>query len=255
MREHVRFPNDRGQTLAGHLYPAGSRAIILMAHGFTSDKSSRGRFEKVAAAFNRAGFDALAFDFSGCGESDDERLTAAKQVADMQAAIRCAKERGYAKIALYGHSLGSLICLRSFSPDIAAIAVSGALTDAMHYEWSSIYSAEQLRELAETGCLTDLRPGAVRETVVIDKQMLLDFEEIDQRELLQKVTCPVLIIHGNAPEDEEECQLLERSRRGMHYLSEESRLVVIEGATHSFFEQTDQLAELAADWFARHVGT
>lgn len=34
-------------------------------------------------------------------------------------------------MALYGHSLGSLICLRAYAPEVATMVLTGALTDTM----------------------------------------------------------------------------------------------------------------------------
>ncbi|WP_044747924.1 hypothetical protein [Bacillus alveayuensis] len=50
--ERVLFVNSRNKTLVGHLYPSHSRSIIIMAHGFTSDKCSKGRFEILANCFS-----------------------------------------------------------------------------------------------------------------------------------------------------------------------------------------------------------
>lgn len=249
--ERVTFTNSRQKTLVGTLYPAPSQTIIIMAHGFTSDRYSKGRFPRLAAAFTQSGFNVLTFDFSGCGESDDDPLMVEKWVDDLHSAIRFVKSQGYRQIGLYGHSLGSLICLSCYSPEIDAIVVSGALTDAMHYNWEEIFTPEQLTELQDKGTITEIRTEGIRKRIVIDKQNLLDFELINQAELLQPVKCPVLIIHGN--NDEEERQLHERSVRGMKYLTRDSRLVMIDGANHSFLEHFPQVIELANSWFVEQL--
>jgi putative redox protein len=73
--EKVTFKNSRNLSLVGNFYPSSPENIIIMCHGFTSDKSSRGRFDRFAYAFHQLGYSILAFDFSGCGKSDDDRLT------------------------------------------------------------------------------------------------------------------------------------------------------------------------------------
>lgn len=118
--ERVTFTNSRNLTLVGNHYKAESESIIIMCHGMLSEKDSRGRAEKLVKAFNESGFNALTFDFSGCGESDDDSVTVSKEIDDLKAAIAYVKERGYKKIALYGHSLGSLICLNCYTPEIEA---------------------------------------------------------------------------------------------------------------------------------------
>lgn len=72
--ERVIFKNSKKLTLVGNLYPTDNDSIIIMCHGFTSNKYSKGRFERLTKVLNKSGFSALAFDFSGCGESDDDSL-------------------------------------------------------------------------------------------------------------------------------------------------------------------------------------
>ena len=93
--ERVTFKNSRNLTLVGNLYTAVSDKIIIMCHGFCSDKNSRGRFPRLANKFNEIGYNAFAFDFSGCGESDNDSLTMAKEVDDLKLAIAFIKSRGF----------------------------------------------------------------------------------------------------------------------------------------------------------------
>lgn len=138
--QRVTFQNSHKLTLVGHLYPSTSQSIIILCHGFTSDKSSRGRFDKLANSFQRLGYSALAFDFSGCGESDDDRLTLAKQVDDLHSVISFVTSMGYTKIALYGNSLGSTVCLQCYTPQISTMVLTGALTGPMKYDWDEYFT-------------------------------------------------------------------------------------------------------------------
>lgn len=249
--ERITFKNSRNLTLVGHLYPSTSESIIIMCHGFMSSKYSKGRFERLAVAFNKSGYSALAFDFSGCGESDDDILTVEKEVDDLKSAILFVKSKGYKKIALYGHSLGTLICLKSYTPEITTMVLSGALTDSMKYNWPEIFTKEQMQELVEKGYLTEYTPEEVRKKIVIDKRILKDFELINQKKILKDVNCPVLIIHGN--NDEEEKLLYERSKIAMGLLSSDSKLEVIDGANHSFLEHFHIVVKLTTEWFTKHL--
>ena len=248
--ERVIFTNSKELTLVGNFYPSVSDSIIIMCHGFISNKYSKGRFERLIKVFNKSGFSALAFDFRGCGESDDDSLTVDKEVEDLKSAIEFAKSKGYKKIALYGHSLGSLICLKCYTPEIITMVLSGALTDSMHYNWKDVFTKEQMEELKEKGYITEPTPEDIREKIIIDKQMLNDFESIDQKKLLKNITCPVLIIHGN--NEDEEILLCEKSKRAMRLLSKDSKLEIIDGANHSFLEHYDILIDLTNEWFIKH---
>ena len=249
--ERVTFKNSRNLTLVGNLYPAVSDKIIIMCHGFCSDKNSRGRFPRLAKKFNEIGYNAFSFDFSGCGESDNDSLTMAKEVDDLKSAIAFIKSKGFNKIALYGHSLGTVICLKCYSPEIITMALSGAGTDSMKYDWNDFYSKEQIKELEENGYLTEKVDG-VRKEIIVDQQMLKDFELVRQEELLSGITCPILIIHGD--NDEEERLLCGNSKRGMRLLSSDSRLFIINGANHSFMDHLDKLVDLVSNWMKRFLG-
>lgn len=250
--ERVVFTNSDNLALVGNLYPSFSDSIIIMCHGFLSNKYSRGRFVRLIKAFNKSGFSALAFDFRGCGESDDDSLTFNKEVDDLKSAISFVKSKGYKKIALYGHSLGTLICLKCCTSEIITMVLSGALTHSMNYNWNEFFTKEQMQELKEKGYITEPTPDdEVREKIIIDKQILIDFELINQKELLKNITCPVLIIHGN--NDDEEKLLCENSKKALSLLSTDSKLKIIPGANHSFLEHYDILINLANNWFAKHL--
>jgi pimeloyl-ACP methyl ester carboxylesterase len=249
--QYISFRNSQGLRLVGNFFPSDSAAVVVMAHGFTSDKSSRGRFDRIARALNEFGYNALAFDFRGCGESDNDSLTTAKQVDDLRAAIAYVKSRDLHQIALLGHSLGSLICLRAYSSEVTTMILTGALTGPMYHKWDQYYSPEQLRELAETGFLTIKQNVGYRQEVIVESQMLKDFAEIDQQKLLGSIKCPVLIIHGD--NDEEERQLLERSRQGLHYLPQRSHIEVIHGANHSFLDHITRVIDLIHAWLTEYL--
>ena len=249
--ERVTFRNSRNLYLVGNLYTSNSKSIIIMCHGFTSDKYSSGHFPKLAAAFNEHGFNVLNFDFSGCGESDDDSLTIEKQVDDLKSAILYVKAKGYKKIALYGHSLGTLICLKNYAPEIKTMVLLGALTNSMKYDWEEFFSKEQMEELKEKGYITQYTSEEVRKKIIIHRKILEGFELINQKELLEGVKCPVMIIHGN--NDEEESLLWERSKAGIDLLSTDSKLMFIDGADHSFLDHIDKVIESAVDWFMKYL--
>ncbi len=96
--KRVSFRNSRGLNLVGNLFTSSLASIVVMAHGFMSDKSSRGRFGRIARSLNEVGYSALAFDFSGCGASDDESLTRAKLEDDLRCAIGYVRSRGFRHI-------------------------------------------------------------------------------------------------------------------------------------------------------------
>jgi len=247
--KQVTFKNSRSQTLVGNLYTANSKSIVILSHGFTGDKSEWGHFDRVAEALSEVNYNALAFDFSGCGESDDDTLTVAKQVDDLSSAIEYAKSLGYQKIGLFGHSLGGLIALKNHDKGIETMVLTAPVTDKVKYDWSERYTKGQLDELKDQGYLTKVRDEGVRNTFLIDKRMLKDRESVNQKEILENVKCPVLIIHGN----KDESVPVEDSINAIKQLSPDSRLEVIDGMDHYMKEEYDEVVDKTLRWFQDHL--
>lgn len=87
---------------------------------------------------------------------------------------------------------------------------------------------------------------------IIDLGEELDgFELINKKELLEDIKCPVLIIHGN--NDEEENLLCEKSKAGIDLLSTDSKLMIIDGADHSFLGHLDIVIGKATGWFKEYL--
>lgn len=243
-------PDAVDEGLPGHA-TAPDGAAVLFAHGFLAERSSRGRADQLAAAYRRAGFATLAIDFSGCGASQDDVVTVAHEVEDLQAACRFLADAGLPVQVLHGHSLGALVALRTHSPWVRAMVLTGAVAGPIRHPWEHVLEAGQLAELRATGRTTvpDDGPGD-REHNVISTQTLADFTDIDQEALLTAVTCPVLLVHGGSLLDGEEHPLLTRSRVGLPFLPAGSALDVVLGADHSLLEHTDTVARRALTWLA-----
>lgn len=248
----VTFRNARGLQLVGDLTPAGGGAIVVMAHGFASERRSRGRFPAIAAALAAAGYASLAFDFGGCGESDDDVLTLAHQIDDLRAAIAYATSLGYPRLALHGHSLGGRVCLAGAPPQVATMATTGATTGPMHYDWRDYFKPEQMDELARTGRVTMPQgPDRARATVVVSAELLEALVACDQAALFGPVRCPVMLIDGDG--DEEERQSLAHARQGLPLLPPGSRVALVPGSPHNLEGHLDEVIALLLEWFAQHL--
>ncbi|HET7175042.1 MAG TPA: alpha/beta fold hydrolase [Gammaproteobacteria bacterium] len=134
----VRFPNARGQMLAGRLSlpPNGTpRAYALYAHCFTCGKDVRAAVN-ISRALAREGIATLRFDFTGLGESEGDfaDTTLSTNVSDLVAAAAFL-EKGYAapKI-LVGHSLGGAAVLEAahLIPSSIAVATIAAPANPDH---------------------------------------------------------------------------------------------------------------------------
>ena len=244
--ERVNFRNPRGLALVGTRYEVPSDTIVLLVHGFASDRRSSGRFEYIARCLNDAGLAAFAFDFSGCGESDDDPLLIAHEVEDLRAALALAEGWGYRVIVMWGNSLGGRVCLEAVTPAVSTMVLTGGATGPMNYNWGEYFSAEQIDELQTHGRLTIHRSEGSRSRIVIDGRMLEEFGLFDVSAIFRRIHCPVLLIHGDG--DEEERRLLGHSRDALRLLPRATRLEILPGAAHGFFGCIDTVVRLGLEW-------
>ena len=167
------YVKSRGLRLVGDLLHAEDDALVMLCHGFTSDRRSRGRFPAVMQGLASKGISSLAFDFAGCGDSDDDILTLEGQVADLLEVLSWARAQGFKRLGMYGHSLGGLVALLAAAKSqVQALAVSGAPIGPMNYDWQAFYSPESIRLLEREGviALPAPRPGG---TVMVDHSLLV----------------------------------------------------------------------------------
>jgi pimeloyl-ACP methyl ester carboxylesterase len=249
--ESVNFLSTNGLKLAGIWYSAGSDAVLICAHGFAGEKTSKGRFTRLGEELSPLGYNVFSFDFSGCGESDDAPLTSAQETDDFRCAMAYARWRGMKRLAMVGNSLGSYIALRAYEPSIETMLLLAALTGPTGYDWLSFYTPEQMREWREQRRVTMHRHEPYPRTSVVSADLLEEFEQFDQSELLKPVRCPVLIIHGDG--DDEEQKLLAQSRKAISQLPEGSKLIVLPGANHRMEGRLDDIVALAKDWFQEQM--
>ena len=171
------------------------------------------------------------------------------QQDDMLAALAEVGRMGFRRVGVWGHSLGSLAVLRAARrAPLQAIVLTGGATAPMPYEWADYFSPAAMRTLAETSVVPVASTSGSERVVRIGQALLDDMTAFDAEELLSGVTCPVLMIHGNG--DDEERELLARSRRALSQLPAGSRVELLEGATHGFPERFDEAIGIASPFLA-----
>ncbi|MDD9207399.1 alpha/beta fold hydrolase [Georgenia sp. 10Sc9-8] len=248
----VEITTPRGVRLAGTYEPGPGATAVLFAHGFLADRHADLRFDILASAYRTAGHATLQLDFSGCGASEDDVVTAAHQVEDLRSASAWLAEQGHSRQAVHAHSFGTLAALRAHAPAVTTMVLTAPLTGPLTYPWEQIFSAEQLDDLEHHGLtrVPDDNDGE-RQHSVISRETLGDYSLIDQVELLGAVRVPVLLVHdSSSPRDND---LLEMSREGLDLLPEGSRVEVLGGAGYGSLGHVDEVAELTLAWLAEHL--
>ena len=248
MEQQVTFGNRRGECLAGVLHLPQETANgfgVILCHGMESSKESL-KLLHLGESLSRAGYTALRFDFTGAGEStgDFESITCTRQVEDLEAAHELLKERGVAEVGVIGSSMGGTTALMYASRATGVVAVA------------TLAAPFDPRELLER----DFPPKAIalwRAQGFIDfngRRLTTDFLEealtVDPAGAAARITCPVLVIHGDA-----DATVPVSQAWSLHAaLSGEKELLILPGADHRFTRQEDRDTALshAEEWIARH---
>jgi len=109
----VHLTTQDGEWIAVHHLegPDPDRPLgVVVAHGFTGSIDKPGVRAVTAALAQHAGV--IVFDFRGHGRSSGHSTLGDKEILDVDAAIRHARELGYADVVSCGWSMGGSVVLR-----------------------------------------------------------------------------------------------------------------------------------------------
>jgi putative phosphoribosyl transferase len=201
-------------TVEGDLvFPAGAHGVVLFAHGSGSSRHSS-RNRYVARVLQGAGLATLLIDL----------LTADEEAAD--------RDTGHLRFdigLLAERVVGASDWLRQ-QPETKPLPVGlfGASTGAAAALVAAASRPETIRAVVSRGGRPDLAGSA-----------------------LPSVRAPTLLIVGG--DDVGVIELNEHALERLHV--QDKQLVIVPGATHLFEEPgaLEEVARLAADWFARHL--
>jgi pimeloyl-ACP methyl ester carboxylesterase len=113
MEQSLRLETTDGERLAALHRPGPDPAkplAVVVAHGFTGSVRKPGVQAVCAALSRHAGV--VAFDFRGHGDSTGLSTLGNLEIHDLEAAVRAARELGYADVVSCGWSMGGSVVLR-----------------------------------------------------------------------------------------------------------------------------------------------
>lgn len=239
----VIFKNSKGINLVSilNIPKVKTSNAIAISHGFLADKN-RTRFIKLSNALGKLGFAVLRFDFSGCGESGKAPITIKNQVDDLKSAMAYLKKKGFSRISLIGHSLGGLVSLLVYDNKIKTIVLLAPVTKS---QTPYIFRQNKfLQQVTEKGFLI-YKKG--KNNFKIPMEYLIERRKINQKNILSKIKCPVLIVHGT----KDDHIPLTHSKKAMKYLPKDSKLEIIKNGDHKLDRKFDEVMEICTNWFKR----
>ena len=249
MQERVEFFVEN-QKIVGDLHlPEGSvesLPCVITSHGFGSNRR-RGKGPQIAQRFSSRGIAVFNFDHRGAlgGESDGkfEDTTLTKRIEDLKAAINSlTRFEGIDsnRIGLLGSSLGgrTVLALQKKGRIKAVVLMAAPIFFAS-------FPITINKSLEEKGYYQF--PDGTK----VKKEFYEDFARHDFEEEAKKITCPLLIIHGQWDEQVpcEQAEILYESAG-----SQIKELKIIKGANHAFTDQEklNEVLALSLNWFKQY---
>ncbi|MFB7592022.1 alpha/beta hydrolase [Streptomyces sp. NPDC056169] len=110
----VMLRTDDGVRIEAVYEPSGAsvtETAVVVAHGFTGS-ADRPAVRRAARAFAERGAAVVTFSFRGHGGSGGRSTVGDREVLDLSAAVRWARELGHARVATVGFSMGGSVVLR-----------------------------------------------------------------------------------------------------------------------------------------------
>lgn len=188
-RAGPRLETSDGVELATRIWPAsdGGRAIVVLAHGLTANKDEP-RVVSLASELHGQGFDVIAYDSRGHGQSGGQCTLGDLERHDVAAVVEWARNRNR-RVVLVGASMGAVGVL---SYATTATDVIGVVTVSSPGEWrlplrirsmitASLARTRTGREFARRRMNVRIAPWTAPES---------------PRSLVERISIPLAVVHG-----------------------------------------------------------
>ncbi|AXR81234.1 alpha/beta hydrolase family protein [Natrarchaeobaculum sulfurireducens] len=223
---------DDGTVAAVHHEASGDRWFVC-CHGFRSDKS--GSYERRCRRAVEAGYDAVRFDFRGCGESDGHfaESTLESRLTDLEAVLEFFDPRS---CVLFGSSFGGAVAFHA-AGTFAAERADAVVTRAPVTDTSSF---DDYREAVATAGRLEFDDDEW-----VDERSFADLDRHAFADLESTLDVPVAIFHGT----DDDSVPVDDSLRAADRLETDVLLQVLEGEGHLFSASAERrLLELTFAW-------
>lgn len=207
------LPGSDGELILGntHRPPDGVKPVarIVLCHGFKG-YMDYGFLPRLADGCARMGIEALRFNFSHSGVTREhdtfartdlfERDTWNRQVFDLTQVVQHAKRGPGLPLFVFGHSRGGVTALLTAARLAERTRIRGVITAASPADASRL-SPEQADQLRQEGRIAS-PSGRTGQLLYVGRDWLTEIEADpeghDPVRALSGLTCPVLLLHGDA---------------------------------------------------------
>jgi pimeloyl-ACP methyl ester carboxylesterase len=227
------FTDDGVEVAAQLRGPDDAQVGLVIAHGFSLTSADR-RLAALAARLADAGRAVYTFDFRGHGRSGGASTLGDREMLDIDAVVRLARQHDHEKIVVIGASMGGFVALRHAALVGGADAVIAISTPAV---WGISPRLRARALFAAVHHRVGRRILSARGTTV---DTVLPKPLASPADLAPRITIPVAIVHGDkdpyVPTDD---AILLHERLGGY-----RRLVILGGFGHAEAAYTADFAPL-----------
>ncbi|MFC1648009.1 alpha/beta hydrolase [Nanoarchaeota archaeon] len=244
----ILISNSQHQQLKAILDKASSEKIVILCHGFTSNKS-RTTYTELAKLLTERGISVFRFDFMGHGESYGkiEDMTISQHVKDFQDVLAHVKSLGFTSIGVFGSSMGGLTALLGVarSEGIKCIALKAPAANWKPKLESTL--DKSLDEWKESG-FAYYTTGRHGNKTRLNYSLYEDLLTFDTFEEAKDIKCPVLVVVGDedASVPVADCEKLSES-------IEDCEVIVIENEDHFLTNTAPETRAFMADWLQKNL--
>jgi pimeloyl-ACP methyl ester carboxylesterase len=184
-----RLETSDGVELATRQWPVsdGARAVVVLAHGLTANKDDA-RVVALASELHRQGFEVIAYDSRGHGQSGGQCTLGDLERHDVAAVVAWARTRNRS-VVLVGASMGAVGVL---SYAAKANDLTGVVTVSSPGEWRLPL---RIRSMV-TASLARTRTGREFARRRMGVRIAPWTSPESPRSLVERVTVPVAVVHG-----------------------------------------------------------
>ncbi|MDA2936229.1 alpha/beta hydrolase [Patescibacteria group bacterium AH-259-L05] len=220
---------------------------ILLVHGFGVRKEEGSMFDELAEELSEAEFLVYRFDFSGRGESEgDYRKTSlSKQKSDLSKILDFVKSQSKvdtSKIGILAQSFGTSVTV-SQTPQVKALILMGSIAHPNEVLGKPLKWVKLDRE----GISKKIKSNG--EVILIGSQFWKDFDKYNLLELIKKIDCPILFIHGS----KDDRVPLSEMEAYFDNANEPKEKIIIAGADHGLRPHRDKMYRIVVDWFKKYL--
>ncbi|XP_006303179.2 uncharacterized protein LOC17900089 [Capsella rubella] len=235
--QKIVIPNSNNEKLVGLLHETGSTEVVVLCHGFLSNKNDPVT-KNIAAALEKEGISAYRFDFSGNGESEGSFYFGNYnyEADDLRSVIQYFTNMNRVVPIILGHSKGGDVVLvyASRFHDIRNVINLSGYSDLKRSLVMRL-GENYLERITQQGYI-DAEEYNIKYRVT--KESLMERLNTDMHEVCLKIDkeCRVLTVHGSADEiiPWEDAKEFEK-------IIHNHKLEILEGADHCYTKHLSQL--------------